>query len=152
MNNSRATNAASSGIVIDPRRLRRLMVRKDGPGLRYLAVWLTWLGVAIAGVYFSAGSIWQWAWMFGLGTIITVPSYALSHECAHGTFFRTAWLNTLVNWATSLVYFEESHHRLVAHMRHHSFTWLKGVDAQMPYGTPLTLWGWVKEISGLDYL
>lgn len=148
----RATNAASSGVEIDPRRLRALMVKRDAPGLRYLTVWALAAGAAVWAVGASAGSPWQWFWMFVLGTVITVPAYALSHECAHGTFLKTRWLNTIVNWFTSLIYFEEPNHRFAAHMRHHNFTWLNGLDAQMPYTTPLTLWGWLREVSGLDYL
>ena len=59
------------------------------------------------------------------GAILTVPSYSLSHECAHGTAFRTRWLNELVFWATSLIYFEPPHFRRFAHARHHTYTWIR---------------------------
>lgn len=148
----KATNAASSGVTIDPKRLRELMEKRDGPGIIYLLIWALSLTAAVWLVMLSDGSLWQWPAMFVLGTFITVPAYALSHECAHGTFVKTPWLNTIVNWLTSLIYFEEPAHRFAGHMRHHNFTWLNGLDAQMPYATPLTLTGWLREISGLDYL
>lgn len=147
-----ATNAASSDVTIDPKRLRALMTKRNGPGLAYLAIWAASLAGGVWLVAATEGSPWQWAAMFVLGTFLTVPAYALSHECAHGTFLKTPWMNTAVGWFTSLIYFEEPAHRFAAHMRHHNFTWLNGLDAQMPYGTPLTLVGWFREISGLDYL
>ena len=148
----KATNASSSGVSIDPRRLRELMVRRDAPGLIYLLVWSVSIVTVGWLVAMSEGHAIQSLAMFALGTILTVPAYALSHECTHGTFLKTAWLNTLVNGFTSLIYFEEPAHRFAAHMRHHNFTWLNNLDAQMPYATPLTLSGWLREISGLDYL
>ena len=145
-----ATNAKSSDVAIDPSRLRELMAKSDGPGLAYLALWLTLLTASGWLVHISSGSLWMWPAMFVYGTVMTVPAYALSHECAHGTFVKTPWLNTLVNWITALIYFEEPNHRFVAHMRHHNYTWINGMDAQMPYATPMTFRGWLLEISGLE--
>ncbi|MDE0391136.1 MAG: fatty acid desaturase, partial [Rhodospirillales bacterium] len=79
-----------------------------------------------------------------------VPSYALSHETAHGTAFRTRWLNEAVFWFTSLLYGEEPLHRRYTHTNHHTYTWYVGRDSQMPFDTPLTFKGWLYDISGLS--
>ena len=47
------------------------------------------------------------------GAVLTVPAYSLSHECAHGTAFRSRWLNELVFWVASLIYLEPLSDRAV---------------------------------------
>ena len=80
---------------------------------------------------------------------LTVPAYALSHETAHGTAFRTRWLNETVLWVTSFIYFEEPLHRRYTHTNHHTYTWHVGKDSQMPFDTPMAFGGWIAEITGL---
>ena len=145
-----ATNAASSGIVMDNKALKRLMRHSDAPGLRYLALWLLMLLGSGTLVHLALDS---WALVPALvlyGTILTVPSYSLSHECAHGTAFRTRWLNETVFFISSLLYLEPPTFRRYAHAGHHTYTWIRGKDTQMPFATPLTLGGWLLELSGLE--
>lgn len=144
-----ATNPESSGVALDKKRLKQLSRRSDRPGLLHLGLWVLCLAAGAALVHLSLGSVWVWPAMFVFGTILTVPAYSLSHECAHGTAFRTRWLNELVFWITSLIYLEGPHLRRYAHARHHTYTWMRGADAQMPFSTPLSLKGWLLEISDL---
>ena len=144
------TNAASTGIRIERRLLKALARRSDRPGLIYLVVWLTVLALSGAFLWFTLGTPFVWAAVFGFGVIMSVPSYALSHETAHGTAFRTRWLNETVFWFTSLLYGEEPLHRRYTHTNHHTYTWYVGHDSQMPFDTPLTLKGWLYDISGLS--
>ena len=151
MTDSQYTNAASSGIRLDKKTLKHLMRRGDLPGLRYLALWAMLLAASglLLQLSFARG---LWAIlpaMILFGTLLTVPSYAISHECAHGTAFRSRWLNELVLWALSWLYLEGPNMRRYAHARHHSHTWMRGLDAQMPFQTPLTLKSWLLELSGL---
>ena len=44
-------------------------------------------------VWLALDTPWVWPAMFVFGVVMSVPSYALSHETAHGTAFRTRWLN-----------------------------------------------------------
>ena len=83
------TNAASTGIRIDRKRLKSLARRSDVPGLTYLAVWFAAMAATGALVWFALGTPWVWPAMFVFGVVMSVPSYALSHETAHGTAFRT---------------------------------------------------------------
>lgn len=84
------------------------------------------------------------------GTVLSVPVYAMSHETAHGTAFRTRWLNETVMWICALLYLEEPLHRRYTHTNHHTYTWHVGKDSQMPFDTPMTLAVWIIEISGFS--
>ena len=144
------TNAASTGIRIERAQLKSLARRSNGPGLAYLAVWAFLLAATGALVWFTLGTAYVWGAMFVYGVVMSVPSYALSHETAHGTAFRTRRLNEAVFWFTSLLYGEEPLHRRYTHTNHHTHTWYVGLDSQMPFNTPLTLKGWLYDLSGLS--
>ncbi len=94
------TNAASTGIRIERRQLKSLARRSNAPGLIYLAIWGAALGIAGSAVWSTLGTAWVWPAMFLFGVAMSVPSCALSHETAHGTAFRSRWLNETVFWAT----------------------------------------------------
>ena len=147
-----ATSAASSGVSLDRKTLKALARRSDGPGLVYLARWGA--GVLVTGclVWLSLGTWWLWPAMFVHGVVLCVPAYAISHETAHGTAFRSNRLNETVLWIGSLIYMEEPLHRRYTHTNHHTFTWHVGKDSQMPFDTPMTLGGWLAEVSGFGLM
>ena len=97
------TNASSSGVRLDKKTLKQIAARSDRPGLVYLAKWITYLVLSGALVAVTLGTIWMWPAMFVLGVFLTVPAYSFSHECAHGTAFRSRWINEAVLWITSLI-------------------------------------------------
>lgn len=146
------TNAASSGVRLDKRTLKSIAARSDRPGLVYLAQWFCGLVLTGALVWWTLGTLWVWPAMLIHGILLTVPSYAMSHETAHGTAFRTRWLNEAVLWVTSLIYMEEPLHRRYTHTNHHTHTWHVGKDSQMPFDTPMGFGGWLTEIAGLGLL
>ncbi|WP_170763067.1 fatty acid desaturase [Ruegeria lacuscaerulensis] len=144
------TNAKTSNIHLDKKALKALMRRSDRPGLIYLGSWLGLLAFCATLVMLSVGTWWMVPTLLIYSGIFAVPAYALSHECAHGTAFRTRWLNEAVFWLTSLLYYEEPLHRRYSHASHHTHTWIEGEDNQMPFAPiPLTFSGWVEEILGL---
>ncbi len=148
MTGIKATTPESSGISLDKSVLKPLNRRSDRPGLITLGLWALFLVMSGALLFVSQGT---WAIVPAMvlyASILTVPAYSLSHECAHGTAYRTRWLNELVFWVTSLLYLEPPHFRRYAHARHHTYTWIHAMDAQMPFNTPLTFKGWLLEISG----
>ncbi|MEL7402663.1 MAG: fatty acid desaturase [Pseudomonadota bacterium] len=149
MSKSIRTNAASSGVKVDAKSIKALSVRTDRPGLIYLVKLAVLLGLTGTLVMLSVGSFWMWPAMFLHGIILCVPTYSASHETAHGTAFKTPWLNDAVLWVTSFVYMEEPLHRRYTHTSHHMYTWHVGKDAQMPFDTPMGLGGWIAEITGL---
>ena len=146
------TNAASSGVTLDRKALKALAQRSDRPGLAYLVQWGCGLLATGGLVWLSRGSAWLWPAMFVHGVLLTVPAYAISHETAHGTAFRSRRLNEAVLWLTSLLYMEEPLHRRYTHTNHHTYTWHVGKDSQMPFDTPMTFGGWLLEASGLGLL
>ena len=146
------TNAASSGIALDRKVLKSVAQRSDRPGLVYLGKWV--VGLVITGFLISItlGSAWELVFMFLHGILLSVPAYAMSHETAHGTAFRSRWINEWVLWVTSLIYMEEPLHRRYTHTNHHTFTWHVGKDSQMPFDTPMALSGWLTEVSGFGLM
>ncbi|MFT7533097.1 MAG: fatty acid desaturase, partial [Gammaproteobacteria bacterium] len=143
-----ATNAASSGVTLDRKTIKTLCKRSDQPGLLFLTKWLLSLLASGYLVHLAMESPWLWPTLFIYGSIISLPAYSMSHESAHGTAFRTRWLNELIFWITSLIYLEEPLHRRYTHTNHHTYTWHVGKDSQMPFDTPVTLRVWLLEISG----
>ena len=143
-----ATDAASSGITLERKTLKALCRRSDRPGLIYLAEWAGALVISGYGVYLAPGTGWVWPALLIYGTILSVPAYAMSHETAHGTAFRSRWLNETVMWICALLYLEEPLHRRYTHTNHHTYTWHAGKDSQMPFDTPMTFPAWLAEISG----
>ena len=144
------TNAQTSGINVDKKELKALMRRNDRTGILYLVGWFGLMAISGSVVMLTLSSWWIVPAMLLHSIFFAVPTYAFSHECAHGTAFRTRWLNESVFWVTSLLYFEEPLHRRYAHASHHTHTWIEEEDAQMPYAAiPLTIWGWVEEVLGL---
>lgn len=146
------TNAASSGVTLDKKTLKVIAARSDRPGLIYLAQWAAALTLTGLLVWWTLGTPMVWLAMFFYGTVLSVPAYAMSHETAHGTAFRTRWLNEAVLWVTSFIYMEEPLHRRFTHTNHHTHTWHVGKDSQMPFDTPMGLGGWLTEITGFGLL
>lgn len=143
-----ATNAASSGVYLDRKTVKALCRRSDRPGLIYVLKWVISLLVSGCLIYLAQDSLWVWPAMFIYGTILSVPAYSMSHETAHGTAFKTRWLNEMLNWITALLYIEEPLHRRYTHTNHHTYTWHVGKDSQMPFDTPMAFGGWLAEATG----
>ena len=132
MSGIRATTPESSGVAIGRKTLKQLSRRGDRPGLVYLGLWALALGAGGAAVHFALGT---WAIvpaMILYGSVLTVPAYSLSHECAHGTAFRGRRLNEAVFWVTSLIYVQGPHFRRYAHARHHT-----GIQGRLSVRNPV---------------
>lgn len=128
--------------------LQKLMKRKDLPGLLFFAAWL----IAVAAGTWLLAQVWGTWWVVPVlilhGTILSF-AYAASHEGAHGTAFKSTWLNETVFYLTSFVFGEEPMLRRYSHGRHHAYTWYPGFDSQMPYRNPLTLRRYLRETLAL---
>jgi fatty acid desaturase len=136
--------------TLDRIALRALMRRTNSHGLFVLAIWLL-LCVATGSLVTAARhTLWVWPAMLLYGAVLCF-AYAASHECAHGTAFKTRWLNEAVFWFTSLVFIEEPLYRRYSHAGHHTHTWFNGRDPQKPYGNPLTLSRYLVGTLGLTF-
>jgi fatty acid desaturase len=133
---------------IDRAALKALMKRSDGPGLYFLGVWIGLLVVTGLAIHASRGTWWIVPAVILYGVVLGF-AYAPSHECAHGTAFRTRWLNEAVMWLSSFIWGESPTHRRFAHSHHHSYTWHWKVDAQMGYRNPVPLKTYLGDVIGL---
>jgi fatty acid desaturase len=145
-----ATNAASSGIVLDRKSIKNLCRRSDRPGLFYVLKWIISLLASGYLIHLTQGTNWIWLSVFIYGTVLSLPAYCMSHETAHGTAFKTRWLNETLFWITSLLHFEEPLYRRYTHTNHHTYTWYLGKDSQISSYTRMTFFGWVMDGSGLS--
>ena len=141
--------AKRGGVEISQPALSALYRRSDAKGLLYFGGWLA-LTVGAGTLYsLSLGSLWMLPTLL-LYSAILVFAYAMSHETSHGTAFRTRWINETVYWFTSLLYGQEPSYRRYAHAAHHAHTQFRGLDAQMSWHHPLTLWRYISKVSGFD--
>ena len=138
---------AQSGVELSKHELKSLYRRSDAKGLLYFGGWV-FLCVASGFLYYlNLHTLWMVPTLMLYGTLLAL-GYAMSHETTHGTAFRTRWLNETVFWFTSLVYGHEPYHRRYSHASHHTYTEMRGVDAQKPWDHPMTLWDYLKKLSG----
>ena len=143
------TTAETSDLGIERKTLKALMRRSDRPGLIWFGKWSLSMALSAYLLHLSFGSPWVVPTMLWYSLVLVLPMYSLSHECAHGTAFRTRWLNELMFWFSSLVYLEEPLHRRYAHSTHHSWTSIDGLDGQQTFAFASTFPGWLWEVSGL---
>ena len=133
---------------IDRAALKAMMKRSDWPGLYFLGVWVGMLLVTGLAIHLSRGTWWLVPAVIAYGVVLGF-AYAPSHECAHGTAFRTRWLNEAMLWLSSFIWGESPTHRRFAHSHHHSYTWHWKVDAQMGYTNPVSLRTYLGDVVGL---
>ena len=143
------TNAASSGVKLDKKELKLIASRSDIPGIIYLCKWVISICVTSSLIMICNNTIWIWPAMLAHGILLCVTTYSMSHETAHGTAFRSRWLNEAVLWASSFIYMEEPLHRRYTHTSHHTFTWWADKDPQFPFDTPMDFKGWLLEVTGI---
>ncbi len=126
------------------------MRRTNTHGLLTLGIWLLLCIATGAIVGIARHTLWVWPAMLLYGGVLCF-AYAASHECAHGTAFKSRWLNEAVFWFTSLVFIEEPLYRRYSHAEHHTHTWFNQRDPQKPYGNPLTLTRYLSGTFGLTF-
>jgi fatty acid desaturase len=136
--------------AIDQSVLRGLMRRTNTHALLFLGVWIVLCVATGYAVVSSRHTGWVLPAMVMYGSVLCF-AYAVSHECAHGTAFRTRWLNEAVFSITSLIFIEEPLYRRYAHAGHHTHTWFNALDPQKPYGNPLTLMRYLSNTLGLTF-
>jgi fatty acid desaturase len=138
-------------IAMDKQALKKLMRRSDAIPLARLAVCL--LGIGLLGwVYaqtFGHGTFWVMLFVFG--GVSSVFIYSLSHECSHGTAFKSRWLNETVFWCVSLLFGQEVLYRRYTHASHHTYTMYVGKDAQLPLVQPIKGLSYVIWYTGVYY-
>jgi fatty acid desaturase len=130
-------------------RVQQLLRRRDLPGIVFLLVWFTLVGATTWALWAVWPTLWTIPVLILHGTVLSF-AYAISHEGAHGTAFRSTWLNEWVFYLTSFIFGEEPMYRRYSHGRHHAATWYPGYDSQMPYRNPITLRAYIRETLALQ--
>ncbi|MFO1059090.1 MAG: fatty acid desaturase [Dongiaceae bacterium] len=116
--------------IVSRSEIQALCRRSDRPGLIFLAGHLATLLATGLLIWATRGTGWILAAMFLHGVVI-VHLFAPFHEAAHGTAFRSRWINVAVAWATGLVLMLGPLYFKYEHIAHHSHTQHPGKDPQM---------------------
>jgi len=123
---------------IERKALKALMTRSDAAGFANFGPWLVLL-VGSGGVAWLAwGSWWAIPAFLVYGTLYT-SSDAHWHECAHGTAFRTRWINEAFYHLCSFMCLREAHLWRWSHARHHTHTMITGRDPEITVPRPANL-------------
>lgn len=119
--------------------MRKLLERRDGPGLRDTALWF--------GLLFLLGGLTAWLWGSGWAVLpylaycvlYATASDSRWHEAGHGTAFRTDWMNNVLYEIASFMVMRESVVWRWSHTRHHSDTIIVGRDPEIQVPRPPNL-------------
>lgn len=128
----RTTIGAAENVVdlLGRKPLRRLMARRDRPGLLFLGGHLALLGATGFLLARSLGTIWVVPALL-LHGIVVVHFFAPFHETSHRTAFRSRWLNETVYWLCGLVLGLMPMAFRFQHADHHTYTQDIRRDPQM---------------------
>jgi fatty acid desaturase len=110
---------------IEPARLKELTARSDARGWFQALGHIVLLAITAAATwYFFDHRIWGGfaAALFVHGTIYSFLPGLATHELAHGTVFRTKWLNSFFVRFLSLLSWFNFHDYKVSHTYHHIYT------------------------------
>lgn len=111
--------------------MRKLLERRDGPGIRDSIIWV---GLIVG---FAAATIALWgSWWAVIPYLCYAVLYASTsdsrwHESSHGTVFKTDWMNNVLYEVASFMVMRESVVWRWSHTRHHSDTIIVGRDPEI---------------------
>ena len=123
---------------ISRKELKDLMQRSDTKGLIDFGLWAVCLATAGYLAYLSVGTYWVVPAFFLYGTIYSSCD-ARWHECAHGTPFRTRWLNEFFYRLSCVMCMYEGTYKRWSHTRHHTETIQVGIDPEIQVMRPANL-------------
>jgi fatty acid desaturase len=120
-----------------PRKVMKdLMQRSDQPAIRDtilfygLMVIFAGLGIALWPSWWSAPFWLAYGVLYGSG------SDSRWHECSHGTAFKTPWMNNAVYEIASFMIMRNSATWRWSHARHHTNTYIVGLDPEIAVMRP----------------
>jgi fatty acid desaturase len=134
--------------TIPRKTLKKLMQRNDRVGLQHFGLWLALLGASGYVAVLSWGTWWAIPAFLVYGTIYS-SSDARWHECAHGTPFRTRWLNEVFYELCSFMTIREATLWRWSHARHHTHTIVTEHDPEIQVTRPADL---LKIIADFFYI
>ncbi len=134
--------------LLAPAQVQAFNERSDLPGLLYFAAHYGLIGLTGWLLYVAPTGVATAAALVLHGVVL---SYLFSplHECAHGTAFRTRWLNEAVFFVTAFVYIVPPYWFRYFHLSHHRYTQIPGRDPDIVLQHPAGLVDWLVYVSGL---
>ena len=124
---------------IPRKELKAFTRRSDRPGLLHFGLWLVLLAASGYLAWLALGTLWAIPAFFVYGTIFA-SSDARWHECAHGTAFKSRWLNEGFHVLATLMTFYEPTVKRWSHARHHTHTNMTGIDPEIQVPRPARIW------------
>ena len=131
------------------KRLKQLMRRSDGPTLVNYAIWIGLLLLSGIAAYASWGTWWAVPAFLVYGVLYGSCADSRWHECAHGTCFKTRWINEIFYHLASFMALKEPYLWRWSHARHHSETVVVGRDPEIAFPRPPDLIGMVANLLNL---
>jgi Na+-transporting NADH:ubiquinone oxidoreductase subunit F len=119
--------------------LRKLLERRDGPGIRDTFLWFGLLGLTAAATVTLWGTWWATLPYLVYAVLYATASDSRWHEAGHGTAFKTDWMNNLLYEVASFMVMRESVVWRWSHTRHHSDTIIVGRDPEIQISRPPNL-------------
>ena len=115
--------------------LKELMKRSDAKGLKDFGLWIALLIASGVAAAYAWGTWWAVPAFFVYGTIYS-SSDARWHELAHGTPFKTRWLNDAFYHLSSFMTIREAYWWRWSHARHHTHTYFQQRDPEIQVARP----------------
>ena len=106
--------------------MRKLLERRDGPGIRDTILWFALLGLTGWATFALRDTWWVVLPYMAYAVLYATASDSRWHEAGHGTAFRTDWLNNFLYEVASFMVLRESVVWRWSHTRHHSDTIIVG--------------------------
>jgi fatty acid desaturase len=119
--------------------MKAFMQRSDQPAIRDTLIWLgamavfAGLGVAV----WLTGHPWlSLPFWLAYGVLYGSASDSRWHECGHGTAFKTVWMNDAVYQIASFMMIRNPYSWRWSHTRHHTDTYIVGLDPEIAVMRP----------------
>jgi len=132
--------------------LEHVLERRDWPAVRDTTLWFVLLGLSGYAGFVLWGSVWAALPFAAYGVLYTSSSDSRWHETLHGTAFRTDWMNNVLYEIAAFMVVRESTPWRWSHMRHHSDTYIKGVDPEITLRRPPDAWSLVAIFTNLKHV
>lgn len=143
------THRAYRPDLISRKELKLLMRRSNRAGFQQLAGFCLVLGATTSMVITAFDSVWLIPAMLLQG-IVLVHLFAIQHECAHLTAFRTRWINHLIGGLCGLAIGVAPLFFRYEHTDHHTYTQSMTRDPER-IPLPATIGQYLRYLSALPY-
>ncbi len=142
--------------LLTEQQLKEFSQRSDGIALVYTLTHYSLIGLLGWIIWMAFPSPW-------CVPVLLIQAFVIGflfsplHECAHGTAFRSRWLNESVLWVTALVYVVPPYFFRYFHLGHHRYTQVPGKDPSLVLPEPASFkqylwycaafWFWWRNLS-----